>query len=296
MVELVDTLVSGTSELTLVEVQVLSSPPVCSLMDYCLNGQLLAQLFFRELTNMGKVELGCGLIALGRPWGITPKLPSDAEAQVFLEAAYGLGIRFFDTAPSYGLSEERLGRFLKGLTTTELKDVRVATKFGEYRDEAGKGYTDFSIDTVKRSIDRSLQLLGKITLLQVHKTSQELLADPLMTDMLAYAQQQGVNEFGLSITDPTVALDVMDDTRFDSIQIPFNSDSPQFSPVIQRAKAVSKEVIVNRPFRRGQDVDMAREAFRLIVSEDFDGVVLTGTSNVEHLQSNLSTFLDVQHS
>ena len=39
---------------------------------------------------------------------------SDADVQAVLQAAWDLGIRYFDTAPHYGrgLSEVRLGRFL----------------------------------------------------------------------------------------------------------------------------------------------------------------------------------------
>ncbi len=240
------------------------------------------------------VELGCGLIALGRPWGTTPELPSEEAAQNFLETAYQLGVRFFDTAPSYGLSEERLGRFLYGLSDAELAEVRVATKFGEYRDENGKGYTDFSIETARHSIDRSLHLLRKVSLLQVHKTSRELLESTSIADAIAYARSRGIGEFGLSVTDPNVALRVMDDGRFSAIQIPFNSDSLPFKPVIQAAKAARKEVIVNRPFRKGQDAAAARAAFRLILNEDFNGVVLTGTSNIQHLRSNLSAFHEAQ--
>ena len=65
---------------------------------------------------MSSIELGCGLIAIGRPWGTTAEVPSEAEAIDFLQFAYDSGIRFFDTAPSYGLSEERLGHFLDLLT------------------------------------------------------------------------------------------------------------------------------------------------------------------------------------
>lgn len=40
----------------------------------------------------------------------------DEEAAAILEAAWGAGIRQFDTAPHYGLglSERRLGAFLRG--------------------------------------------------------------------------------------------------------------------------------------------------------------------------------------
>lgn len=41
-------------------------------------------------------------------------MPSDESAQDVLRAAWMGGVRFYDTAHAYGVSEERLGRFLSG--------------------------------------------------------------------------------------------------------------------------------------------------------------------------------------
>ena len=67
-----------------------------------------------------RVQLGLGLISIGRTWGARPvPVPGEAEALAFLEGAYELGIRLFDTSPSYGDSEVKLGRFLTGLSREE---------------------------------------------------------------------------------------------------------------------------------------------------------------------------------
>ena len=81
---------------------------------------------------METVQLGCGLTALGREWGAeNPKIPSEKEAIEFLEYAIKEGITFFDTAPSYGYSEERLGKVLKNLSKSEREKLTIATKCGE---------------------------------------------------------------------------------------------------------------------------------------------------------------------
>ncbi len=56
-------------------------------------------------------ELGCGSAPLGNLYSAI----SDEEAHATLEAAWDSGIRYFDTAPQYGLgnSERRMGRFLR---------------------------------------------------------------------------------------------------------------------------------------------------------------------------------------
>lgn len=109
-----------------------------------------------------QVTLGCGLIGIGRPWGfVATQVPTEAEAFSFLEHAFRLGIRYFDTAPSYARSEARLGSFLRGLTREQRKEVVVATKFGESWDETAQDVVvDHSLDALTRSLDQSLNLLG----------------------------------------------------------------------------------------------------------------------------------------
>ena len=109
----------------------------------------------------------------GAPLGnlFDPVLEADSEAA--LEAAWKAGIRFFDTAPLYGrgVSEERIGKFLKAKPRGEFA---FATKVGRLLNKSGKAFIeppftnsadvevvfDYSADGVKRSIDDSLKRIG----------------------------------------------------------------------------------------------------------------------------------------
>jgi D-threo-aldose 1-dehydrogenase len=105
---------------------------------------------------------------------------SDDEAFEVLEAAWAGGIRYFDTAPHYGLglSERRIGAFLR---TKPREEFLLSTKVGRLLvpdgerggDDAGRldgeGFLvpatarrvwDFSADGVRRSLDESLERLG----------------------------------------------------------------------------------------------------------------------------------------
>lgn len=248
---------------------------------------------------MSNVELGCGLIAIGRQWGTTPEVPSEADALHFLESAYESGIRFFDTAPSYGLSEERLGKFLQSLPADQRNEVTVATKFGEHWDkESQTSFVDHSLEALRRSLDQSIRLLGQVAILQLHKTTPELLSNPDVIQAFAYAQELGISRRGVSVSDPESATKVMQDPRFTVMQFPYNRASSQFQEFIQGAKTHGKYLLINRPFQMGQATvgnagdkqTAAVEAFRFILQEDFEGVVLTGTSNTEHLQGNIAAF------
>ncbi|MFI6488697.1 aldo/keto reductase [Streptomyces sp. NPDC050564] len=100
---------------------------------------------------------------------------SDEQAYEALDAAWAGGIRYFDTAPHYGigLSERRLGAALRERSRAE---YTVSTKVGRLLeptdaggDDLADGFAvpathrrvwDFSADGVRRSLDASLERLG----------------------------------------------------------------------------------------------------------------------------------------
>jgi D-threo-aldose 1-dehydrogenase len=116
-------------------------------------------------------ELGFGTAPVGNLY----KATAPEEAQRTLEAAWKAGIRYYDTAPLYGLglSETRLNRFLFG---KKRKDYVLSTKVGrllevcdpKQRTGIGKFFDtpsrreiyDYSYDGFMRSIEFSLERLG----------------------------------------------------------------------------------------------------------------------------------------
>ncbi|MET7358615.1 aldo/keto reductase [Streptomyces sp. NPDC005562] len=102
---------------------------------------------------------------------------SEEQAAAALDHAWGAGIRYFDTAPHYGLglSERRLGAALRGRDRSSYvlstKVGRILEPADEVRgdDLADGGFAvpqthrrvwDFSADGVRRSIESSLARLG----------------------------------------------------------------------------------------------------------------------------------------
>jgi aryl-alcohol dehydrogenase-like predicted oxidoreductase len=83
-----------------------------------------------------------------------------------VDEAFNLGINFFDTADSYGASEERLGKALG----KHRDEVLIATKFGSpVRGEEGTGGA--KPDYVRKALEASLRRLGtdRIDLYQLHR-------------------------------------------------------------------------------------------------------------------------------
>ncbi|RVT81997.1 aldo/keto reductase [Rhodobacteraceae bacterium CCMM004] len=126
-------------------------------------------------------ELGFGAAPLGNLY----RAITDDEAHAVLTAAWDAGVRYYDTAPLYGLglSETRLNRFLRDKPRD---DYVLSTKVGrlltpataETRDGHGKWFEvpnrrevyDYSYDGVMRSVEHSLERLGvdRIDILFAH--------------------------------------------------------------------------------------------------------------------------------
>jgi aryl-alcohol dehydrogenase-like predicted oxidoreductase len=241
--------------------------------------------------NHRKVQLGLGLIGIGKPWGAVPHdVPSEREAIALLEFAYDLGISYFDTAPSYGdgVSEERLGRFLAGASRD---GITVATKFGEHWNRStGEPYADHSFDALRRSLDRSCERLGRIDILHLHKTTPLALESDDVTRAWEYAASLGIRRVGPSASDLESARLAIADPRYTAIQLPFHAQYPTMAPAIAEAAARGMWVVVNRPFAMGAIAGDRHAAFRFILRHEFEGAILSGTTSTEHLAENWQAF------
>jgi aryl-alcohol dehydrogenase-like predicted oxidoreductase len=247
----------------------------------------------------GAVEFGLGLIGIGKPWGFAnPEVPPESQARELLERAFALGVRYFDTAPSYGVSEERLGRFLAGLAPAARAQLRVATKFGEHWDaDRDQPFVDHSFDALARSLDVSLARLGRIDFLQLHKTTPEALASDGVARAFEYAASLGIQGLGASVSDLESARMTIGNPGFRMVQLPYNAAQETFSAAIDDATARGMMVAVNRPFGMGRmlygEQPMSKaEAFAFTLRKRFTGVILSGTKSPEHLEENWRAFME----
>jgi D-threo-aldose 1-dehydrogenase len=154
-------------------------------MIYGIRQRRPADMKIRQWERNGRVidftELGFGSAPLGNLY----KAISEYDAQSVLEAAWSTGIRYFDTAPLYGLglSETRINQFLRSKKRSEYV---ISTKVGRLlqvcapaeRTGIGKFFDtpnrkeiyDYTYDGVMRSFEFSLERLGidSVDILFVH--------------------------------------------------------------------------------------------------------------------------------
>lgn len=241
--------------------------------------------------------LGLGTIGIGRSWGYrNPVVPSEAESLEVLEQAFEAGYHFFDTAPSYGWSEERLGRFLRSLPASSRAELTIATKFGELWDfDRGEPFVDHSFEGLRRSLDLSLERLGTVDVVQLHKTNPQALRSDEVHRAWEYARSLGVTRAGASVSDAESAALAVADPHCTVIQAPFNRSNTAFGDILQQASASDMTVVTNRPFAMGhllygENPVAERDAFAFILAQGFRGVILTGSKNRGHLTANMEAF------
>ena len=244
-----------------------------------------------------RVEFGLGLIGIGKSWGFANAVvPNERQALALLERAFALGVRYFDTAPSYGVSEERLGRYLAALTPGERSQIRIATKFGEHWDAAkGEPFVDHSFDALRRSLDGSVARLGRIDFLQLHKTTPQALGSSDLARAWEYAATLGITAIGASVSDLASAEIAIANPAYRILQFPYNVAQTSFGDVLERAAARGMKVAINRPFGMGRMLYENREvtkagAFAFILEKRFQGVILSGTKSPDHLEENWHAF------
>lgn len=190
-------------------------------------------VFGSEVSILDRLpRLGMGTAPLGNLY----RPLTDAESEHLLEAAWNLGLRYFDTAPLYGfgLSERRLGAFLRGKPRDE---YILSTKVGR-RLIPNAGYHvqrdyfinadpfepvfDYSRDGILRAHENSLERLGldHIDILLMHDIG-EVTHGPSHRQIFTTAMKEGyaamdelraggaVGAIGLGVNEWEVCVEAM---------------------------------------------------------------------------------------
>lgn len=294
----------------------------------------MSELAVRPLgsTGLPVTRVGLGLAALGRPayinlgreqdYGDRTVAAMEQRCHEMLDAAYAAGIRYIDTARSYGFGEAFLGRWL-----TRREPWREAPTIGS---KWGYSYTgswqldapvhevkDLSVDTLRRQITESRALLGeRLALYQIHSATLEsgVLDDGRVLDELERLRAEGL-AIGATVTGPAqgdmirrlLEVNAKRAGLFAVVQATWNLLEPSAGPAMAEAKATGVGVIVKETLANGRltDRDASDEvsllhryaranhtspdvvAIAAALSNASVDVVLSGAVTVEQLASNL---------
>jgi aryl-alcohol dehydrogenase-like predicted oxidoreductase len=199
-----------------------------------------------EPRPFGNTALSVSIVGLGAGQ-VGEKDVTEAEAAQVLNGALDLGITLIDTAASYGLSEERIGRHI-GRRRGEFV---LSTKGGP----AINGRPDWTPGSVLASIERSLRLTQseRIDIFYLHSCPVEILRRGDLQDTLDNAISTGkIGVAGYSGDNEPLAFAV-ESGRFGSVETSVNiADQWNLRNVLGRRPEVgviAKRPIANAPWR-----------------------------------------------
>jgi aryl-alcohol dehydrogenase-like predicted oxidoreductase len=233
----------------------------------------------------------------------------EKEVELLLNEILDLGINFIDTARAYGLSEQRIGKY-------------IAHRRSEYILSTKVGYDvswtpDWTYNSVVGGIDQALALLKTdyLDIVHLHSCSKDILQqgdviaalekakEAGKVRMIAYSGENDALEYALSLD------------RFDSIQTSVNLCDQRgigkYLPVAlsKGLGVIAKRPIANAPWRysdppKGHYSEEYWHRFRIMgfKPEDFDwneialrfsaytpgvSTCITGSANIHHIKANL---------
>jgi len=255
-----------------------------------------------ELRSLGSTgievsPLGLGTVKFGRTQQVKyPRpfeLPDDQRILTLLALARELGINLLDTAPAYGISQQRLGQLLGAART----DWVIVSKVGEIF-EQGQSRFDFSYEHTVATVEHSLRTLRTdyLDCVLIHSDGDDLriFEQEGAVDALCDLKQRGlVRAHGMS--SKTVAGGLRTVAEMDVVMATCNLDYDAERPVFDAAQAAARGVLVKKGLMSGHvaDADGVRRSFAHVLAQPGVSSMIVGTINPVHLRANVAALEDV---
>jgi len=266
-------------------------------------------------TGLQVTQLGYGSMGLRGPrtWGV--RVVSEAAADTFLNSVLDAGINFIDTSPDYGISEERIGRYISDRRSEFYLATKCGCVYTQHEDHLEIDHV-WDRDVVARNLETSLQRLQTdyIDILQFHGGDAESLQRAGLIETLMEFRDQGMIRFiGSSSSLPNLP-GMIDLGVFDTFQIPYSCLAPKHHDLITKAAETGAGIIIRGGVAQGgPDAEIQREALndvwtrtgldevlptgmsraelilRYTLSHPHCHTTIVGTCNAEHLTENLAS-------
>lgn len=191
--------------------------------------------------NLSAMGFGCASV-----WG--KSMISDAQAQALMEQAYSLGVRYFDTAHSYGVAEERIGKILKSTRVFRREDIVLSSKCG-VRIVDGKYVHDFTSDWAKKSVELSLQRMGieYLDMLLLHGPRIADLTEEYLETIRDFKRRGICKAIGINTFDTDVLEYVRDTGCVDFVMLDYNILRQDREPLLQQLHDRGIGIIAGAP-------------------------------------------------
>lgn len=235
-------------------------------------------------TGLKVTQLGFGSMGLRGPktWGV--RVVDEADADSFLNRVLDAGINFIDTAPDYGISEERIGRYIGSRRSEFLLATKCGCVYTQHEDRLELDHV-WKRDVIRSNLETSLNRLrtDHVDVLQFHGGDAETLQREGLIDLVRSFRDQGLVRFiGVSSSLPDLP-GLIDLGVFDTFQIPFSCLAPQHRELITRAAESGAGIILRGGVAQGgPDAEIQRPALNEIWSRaKLDEVIPANMSRAE---------------
>ena len=188
----------------------------------------------------GRTGLEVPVLGFGAMQAGDPRL-SEEHAARLLNHALDLGFTLIDTARSYGLSEERIGRHL----ARRRDEFVLSTKVGY----GVPGVEDWTYECVVAGVDAARERLRTdvIDIVHLHSCSLELLADGAVADALEHCLAAGKLRVAAYSGDAAPLRYAISSGAFGSVQASLNLCDQQAARALTEAHACGLGTIAKRP-------------------------------------------------
>ena len=265
-------------------------------------------------TGLEVSQLGYGSMGLRGPktWGV--RVVSNDAADRLLNLVLNSGINLIDTAPDYGITEDRIGQFI----SSRRSEFYLATKCGcvptQHEDHLETNHV-WKRDVVTRNLETSLRRMrtSYVDILQFHGGDADTLQREGLIDLLLDFRAQGmIRLMGVSSSLPHLPA-LIDLGVFDTFQIPYSCLAPQHHDLITRAAQTGAGIIIRGGIAQGgPDAEIQRPAMndiwtrakldevlpagmqraelvlRYTLTHPHCHTVIVGTCHAQHLSDNLA--------
>ncbi len=219
-------------------------------------------------------SIGFGTAAIGRPQYINIKQESSEAIGLSdfrkkgwetIENAYQQGIRYFDTAPGYGLAEELLIDWLK---TKNDSTIQVATKWGyTYTANFDPNATqhevkEHSLFKLNEQWEKSQLLLPHLKIYQIHSATFESgvlenkeILKKLLELKKAHKIEVGITTSGdnqIDVIKKALEVTVEGNSLFDAFQVTYNILDQSVTDVANMLKERNKKMILKEALANGR--------------------------------------------